>query len=124
MNPRPSLVLLSVIALFASTADARRGHHFKGPTGVYTGVIAAVAGNTLRVDVGERKNGQEKIIIFSTDPKTTISDGEKTETLADLKQGQTVTVKSKNGWAHSVRVRHPGDENPESKNKDPDKDAK
>lgn len=64
-------------------------------------MVDAVSGNTVRVNVG---NEEEKIVVFWTDDKTSVSGDEKQGTLADLEAGQKVTVKARNGHADSIDV--------------------
>ena len=106
MNERVSIVLLVTAALFAAVpvteaARGRRPRQARGPTGTFHGVIAAVAGNTVRLNVGKQT---DKIVIFWTDEHTSITGGGKKGTIADLQAGQTVTVKANNGKARSIEV--------------------
>ena len=121
MNRRTFTVLLlrgtaaaaaALLAALPQTAEAARGRRprgprrARGPTGTFRGEIAAVAGNTVRVNVGKQT---EKIVIFWTDQQTAITGGGKRGTIADLQAGQRVTVKASDGRARSIEVEVEGE---------------
>lgn len=96
-----AILLFCALLAAAGSAEARGRGRSKGLSGTYTGTIVSVSTHSINVDIG---TDRRKTVSIQLNDKTTVSNGGKQGTIADLAKGQKVSIKVTKNKAVSITV--------------------